>query len=239
MNTKRRLAVMIGAGIAPLLAVTLPTGTASAHGYVNSPPSRQAQCAAGTVDCGQIKYEPHSVEGPKGLKSCSGGNSRFAELDDDSKGWKATPVDSSTTFTWKLTARHATSTWQYFVGGQKVAEFNDGGAQPPATVNHQVDFGNLTGKQKVLAVWNVADTDNAFYSCIDVNIGGDPGGPGEPGDPDDCTATAWDAGSVYNGGDTVTWGDHTWRARWWVQGQEPGSSGEWGVWEDLGACAPA
>ncbi|MEU7738873.1 chitin-binding protein, partial [Streptomyces griseus] len=81
MKSKRLLAVAIGAGIAPLLAVTLPAGNASAHGYISSPPSRQAQCAAGTVSCGAIKYEPQSVEGPKGLSSCSGGNAGFAELE--------------------------------------------------------------------------------------------------------------------------------------------------------------
>ncbi|WAP53942.1 lytic polysaccharide monooxygenase auxiliary activity family 9 protein [Streptomyces sp. S465] len=172
MNMKRRLSVVIGAGIAPLLALCLPAGEASAHGYVSTPPSRQAQCAAGTVACGDIKYEPQSVEGPKGLTSCSGGNERFAELDDDSKGWVATPVSSKTSFTWKLSAPHATSTWQYFVGGSKIAEIDDGGAQPGETVTHDVDFGNLTGKQKVLAVWNIANTANAFYVCIDVNIGG-------------------------------------------------------------------
>ncbi|MGY5079721.1 lytic polysaccharide monooxygenase auxiliary activity family 9 protein [Streptomyces nigrescens] len=172
MHNKRKLALALGAGIAPLLVVTLPVGPASAHGYVSSPPSRQAQCAAGTIDCGPIKWEPQSVEGPKGLTSCSGGNSRFAELDDDSKGWKVTPVGSSQTFNWRLTARHSTSTWQYFVGGKKVAEFNDGGAQPPATVSHIVNFGGITGKQKILAVWNIADTANAFYACIDVTIGG-------------------------------------------------------------------
>ncbi|KIZ17042.1 lytic polysaccharide monooxygenase auxiliary activity family 9 protein [Streptomyces natalensis] len=172
MNKMRRLAVAIGAAIAPFLVVTMPASPASAHGYVSTPPSRQAQCAAGTVACGPIKWEPQSVEGPKGLTSCSGGNSRFADLDDDSKGWQVTPVGSSQTFNWKLTARHATSTWQYFVGGQKIAEFDDGGAQPPATVSHTVDFGDITGKQKVLAVWNIADTANAFYACIDVNIGG-------------------------------------------------------------------
>ncbi|MYX05552.1 chitin-binding protein [Streptomyces sp. SID8375] len=172
MHKKRKLALALGAGIAPLLVVTLPVGPASAHGYVSSPPSRQAQCAAGTIDCGPIKWEPQSVEGPKGLTSCSGGNSRFAELDDDSKGWKVTPVGSSHTFNWRLTARHSTSTWQYFVGGKKVAEFNAGGAQPPATVSHTVNFGGITGKQKILAVWNIADTANAFYACIDVTIGG-------------------------------------------------------------------
>ncbi|MEU6923314.1 MULTISPECIES: lytic polysaccharide monooxygenase auxiliary activity family 9 protein [unclassified Streptomyces] len=171
MHAKRKTAAVIGALLAPVLVLTLPVGSASAHGYISSPPSRQAQCAAGTVSCGEIKYEPQSVEGPKGLTSCSGGNSRFAELDDDSKGWQVTPISRSTSFQWVLTARHATSTWQYFAGGRKIAEFNDNGAQPGATVTHQVDFGSLTGRQKVLAVWNIADTANAFYACIDVNVG--------------------------------------------------------------------
>ncbi|MGW8554668.1 lytic polysaccharide monooxygenase auxiliary activity family 9 protein [Streptomyces tubercidicus] len=172
MHRKRRLALAIGAAIAPLLVVTLPVSPASAHGYVSAPPSRQAQCAAGTVECGAIKWEPQSVEGPKGLTSCSGGNSQFAELDDDSKGWQATPVGTSQPFNWRLTARHSTSTWQYFIGGKKIAEFDDGGARPPETVSHTVNFGDITGRQKILAVWNIADTANAFYACIDVTIGG-------------------------------------------------------------------
>ncbi|WP_199551072.1 lytic polysaccharide monooxygenase auxiliary activity family 9 protein [Streptomyces sp. N35] len=172
MYIRRKTAALIGAALAPALALSLPASSASAHGYVSNPPSRQAQCAAGTVSCGDIAYEPQSVEGPKGLTSCSGGNSRFAELDDDSKGWTATPVAKSTTFSWKLSARHSTATWEYFVGGQRIAQFDDGGAQPGEIVNHQVDFGALSGKQKVLAVWNVADTTNAFYACIDVNVGG-------------------------------------------------------------------
>jgi len=172
MHAKRKTATAIGIALAPVLALTLPVGTASAHGYISSPPSRQAQCAEGTVSCGEIQHEPQSVEGPKGLTSCSGGNARFAELDDDSKGWKVTPVGKSSEFKWSLSARHSTSTWQYFVGGQKIAEFDDGGAQPGETVSHQVDFGSLSGNQKVLAVWNIADTANAFYACIDVNIGG-------------------------------------------------------------------
>ncbi|ATL25932.1 lytic polysaccharide monooxygenase auxiliary activity family 9 protein [Streptomyces formicae] len=172
MRSRRKIAAVIGAALAPVIAVSLPASSASAHGYISDPPSRQAQCAAGTVSCGEIKYEPQSVEGPKGLSSCSGGNSRFAELDDDSKGWAVTNVSSTTQFQWTLTARHSTSTWQYYAGGRKIAEFDDGGAQPGATVTHDVNFGGLSGKQKVLAVWNIADTANAFYACIDVNVGG-------------------------------------------------------------------
>ncbi|MEE1795596.1 lytic polysaccharide monooxygenase [Streptomyces sp. BE308] len=170
MHAKRKTAVAVGAVLAPVLALSLPVSPAGAHGYISSPPSRQAQCAAGTVSCGEIKYEPQSVEGPKGLTSCSGGNSRFADLDNDAKGWRVSPVSRSQSFQWTLTARHSTSTWQYYAGGQKIAEFNDNGAQPGATVTHQVNFGSHTGKQKVLAVWNIADTSNAFYACIDVNV---------------------------------------------------------------------
>ncbi|WP_246259019.1 lytic polysaccharide monooxygenase auxiliary activity family 9 protein [Streptomyces typhae] len=150
--------------------MSLPATPAQAHGWVTSPASRQDQCFNGSVECGPIKWEPDAVEGPKGLRSCSGGNAQFADLDDDGKGWAVHDVASSTTFTWRLTAQHSTSTWQYFVGSRKVAEFDQGGGQPPQFVRHKVDFGNISGGQKVLAVWNIADTANAFYACIDVNI---------------------------------------------------------------------
>jgi predicted carbohydrate-binding protein with CBM5 and CBM33 domain len=171
-HLKRRLvAVAAGLGIAPLL-VGLFALPASAHGYVNSPPSRQAQCAQGVVACGEIKWEPQSVEGPKGLRSCSGGNARFAELDDDNKGWHATPVGNTVNLTWTFTARHATSNYEYFIGGNRIAVFDGGGQQPPPTVSHSVNLGGVSGRQKLLAIWNIADTPNAFYACIDLNVGG-------------------------------------------------------------------
>ncbi|GAP63112.1 hypothetical protein ARMA_1535 [Ardenticatena maritima] len=51
-----------------------------------------------------------------------------------------------------------------------------------------------------------------------------------------CSAPAWDASAVYIGGDVVSHNGHEWRAKWWTQGEEPGTTGQWGVWEDLGAC---
>lgn len=170
MPNRKLTAAAVGAAIAPFL-VAIPAGTASAHGYVDAPPSRQAQCANSTVECGAIKWEPQSVEGPKGLKSCSGGNERFAELNDDSKAWKATPVGTQATFNWTLTAQHSTSTWEYYIGDDMVASFDQGGEQPPKQLSHDVDLSGYSGHQTVLAVWNVADTSNAFYSCIDVNVG--------------------------------------------------------------------
>ncbi|MFI0372101.1 lytic polysaccharide monooxygenase auxiliary activity family 9 protein [Actinomadura sp. 1N219] len=170
-KTGRKLAAATaGVAIAPLVAVVLPATAALAHGYVSAPPSRQAQCAQGVVQCGAIKYEPQSVEGPKGLRSCSGGNAGFAELDNDSKGWRVTNVGRSLSFTWTFTARHRTLNYEYYVGGQKVATVDGNMQQPPATVTHNVNLGSASGRQKILAVWNIGDTPNAFYACIDVNI---------------------------------------------------------------------
>ncbi|WP_067450990.1 lytic polysaccharide monooxygenase auxiliary activity family 9 protein [Actinomadura macra] len=167
---KRLIAAASGVALTPALVVVL-AGTASAHGYVNAPPSRQAQCAKGTVQCGGVKYEPQSVEGPKGQRTCNGGNSAFAELNDDSKGWTATPVGTSATFTWTFTARHRTTNWEYYIGGTRIANVSGNNAQPPATVSHTVNLAGHTGRQKILAIWNVADTSNAFYACVDVQVG--------------------------------------------------------------------
>lgn len=51
-----------------------------------------------------------------------------------------------------------------------------------------------------------------------------------------CTAPAWSAGSEYGAGTTVSHGSHQWKAKWWTKGETPGSTGDWGVWQDLGAC---
>lgn len=214
---------------------------ASAHGYVSSPPSRQALCAQGKVpDCGPIQYEPQSVEGPKGLKSCDGGKTQFAVLADNSRNWPATPVGTSVTFNWVLTARHATSTWEYFIGNTRIAQFNDGGKQPNATVAHQVSLAGYSGRQTILAVWNIADTANAFYNCVDVQIGGttnpsptataSPTATKSPTKPPttaapttkapttaapsrSATGVQWTAGTTYHVGDVVTYDGRRYQCR--------------------------
>ncbi|CAM5438881.1 chitinase [Streptomyces spiroverticillatus] len=51
-----------------------------------------------------------------------------------------------------------------------------------------------------------------------------------------CTAAPWAKATVYTGGQQVSHKGHTWKAKWWTTGEEPGTTGEWGVWQDLGAC---
>ncbi|WP_038841221.1 lytic polysaccharide monooxygenase [Salinispora arenicola] len=235
----------------PLTAVASAAGStlafaspASAHGYVASPPSRQALCAQRAVpDCGPIKYEPQSVEGPKGLKRCDGGLSQFAVLNDNNRGWPAREVGDTVTFSWTLTARHRTSTWEYFIGDTRIAQFDGGNRQPEAVVTHRVDLSDFAGPQTVLAIWNIGDTPMAFYNCIDLDVKGGgttpptqsptpeptstptqkPTGqptstalstnPGTPGQTGGPTTEAWAAGTAYRVGDEVTFGGERYRCR--------------------------
>jgi chitin-binding protein len=126
-----------------------------------------------------------------------------------------------------LTARHSTSTWEYFIGGTRLASFNDGGAQPGATKSHTVSMGGFTGRQTVLARWNIADTINAFYSCVDVTIGGGGGNPPPttppPTNPPTTPPTTpptqppaggtWRAGTAYSPGNVVTYGGASYTCR--------------------------
>ncbi|MBO3739004.1 lytic polysaccharide monooxygenase [Actinoplanes flavus] len=224
---KRRFAL-------PLLTVATVGGSllvaaspASAHGYISSPPSRQANCASGAVSgCGDIVYEPQSVEAPKGSMQCNGSGSRFTVLNDNSKSWPAATVGTSVTFNWVLTARHSTATWEYFIGNKLVASFNDGGAQPGATKSHTVNLSGYSGRQTVLARWNISDTVNAFYSCVDLNIGGGTTNPTptptatpttSPTPTPTPTATSgtttWAAGTAYRVGDRVTYNGVTYQCR--------------------------
>jgi chitinase len=48
-----------------------------------------------------------------------------------------------------------------------------------------------------------------------------------------CTGAAWDRGTVYTNGKQVSHNGRQWTARWWTQGDAPGSAE---VWSDGGAC---
>ncbi|MYX76581.1 chitinase C-terminal domain-containing protein [Streptomyces sp. SID3915] len=74
-----------------------------------------------------------------------------------------------------------------------------------------------------------------------VQPGAGPGtDPGTSPSPDPgggtCSPAAWSATAEYGTGATVSHRYHTWKAKWWTKGETPGSTGEWGVWQDLGAC---
>ncbi|MFE3493540.1 lytic polysaccharide monooxygenase [Streptomyces sp. NPDC059175] len=184
------------AGLAVAGASLLATGSASGHGYTESPISRQKLCATGTVtNCGEIQWEPQSVEGPKGFPLagpsdgtiCAGGNSRFAQLDDPRGGaWPATHLTAGAghTFRWQFTAPHATTDFRYYItrngwhpdqpltraalDPQPFLTVPYHGRRPPYALAHTGTLPVKSGRHLILAVWTVHDTGNAFYACSDV-----------------------------------------------------------------------
>src|SRR3954452_9753940 len=193
MPGKTALAVAgVVAAALPLLTAT----PAFSHGYTTSPPSRSYRCAQHQVaDCGAIQYEPQSVEGPKGFPQagpadgqiCSANHSEFAQLDDPRGGtWPTTAMTSGASydFTWTFTAIHATTSFRYFItkdGYDPAApltrsvlepapflQVDYGGQRPDNPAVHRGTLPVRHGRQLILAVWDIADTGNAFYSCADV-----------------------------------------------------------------------
>ncbi len=108
-------------------------------------------------------------------------------------------------------------------------------------------YGAIGGVMTWSINWD-ATNGYAFANTISDRLAGGPGGEGptdppteEPtdpptGEPGDCTASAWTSGATYTGGDVVSHDGSEWRAQWWTQGEEPGTTGEWGVWRLVGAC---
>ncbi|WP_284724016.1 lytic polysaccharide monooxygenase [Laceyella tengchongensis] len=167
---------------------------AFAHGYIQSPASRTYLCQQKqNTNCGQIQWEPQSVEGvgsfphsgpPDGQIT---GGGRYPELyEQTSTRWaKVTLRGGSNSFTWYLTAPHSTREWKYYITkkgwnpDKPIARADlelfcyvyDGGKRPPNTVTHQCNVPtDRSGYHVILGVWEIADTGNAFYQAVDVNL---------------------------------------------------------------------
>lgn len=50
-----------------------------------------------------------------------------------------------------------------------------------------------------------------------------------PTNPPSSDST-WNAEQVYQVGEVVEHAGQTWTAQWWTRGEEPGTTGQWGVW---------
>ncbi|WP_328538600.1 lytic polysaccharide monooxygenase auxiliary activity family 9 protein [Streptomyces sp. NBC_00344] len=131
--------------------------------------------------------------GPADGSICSAGHSNFAQLDGAKApgggNWPTTRLTGGQgyTFRWQFTARHATTDFEYFITKngwddsrpltradlepQPFMTVPYGGQQPPGTVSQQGTIPTQkTGHHVILAVWNIADTGNAFYACSDVSF---------------------------------------------------------------------
>ncbi|WP_112268848.1 lytic polysaccharide monooxygenase [Lentzea terrae] len=208
MKLTRKAALVMAA--VPAIVFITPVGTASAHGYVSSPPSRSAQCARGIVQgCGAPQWEPQSAEGVKGQMNCSGDRGDFAVLNEDNRGWQVTGTGTSLTMTWTFTARHRTRDYEYYINGTRVGYVNGNKLAPVDPVQHTINLSGFSGRQKLYAIWNIEDTAMAFYSCIDINIGGGGTQPPPTTNPPTTQPPAggtWAANTAYAVGAQVTYG---------------------------------
>nr|WP_232055807.1 lytic polysaccharide monooxygenase [Paenibacillus alvei] len=195
--------------LAMFVVTLLFSGTVLAHGYIDSPSSRADLCAKKVnKNCGFIIYEPQSLEAYKGFPAAgpadgkiASANGAFPELDQQSATrWsKVNITPGTTTFHWTIEANHATTSWKYYITKQDwnpnaplsrasfdltpFCNVDYKGKQPPHSYSDTCNVPSRTGYQVILAVWEIADTANAFYNVIDVDFGG-----GSPVDPTPPTA---------------------------------------------------
>lgn len=184
------LAMMLVAGAATLVFAE----KASAHGYIESPASRSYLCKTGqNTGCGQIQWEPQSVEGIGSFPQSGPadgeftGAGRYPELYTQTvdRWTKVTLQGGQNAFTWNLTAPHSTAEWKYYITKKDwnpnkplaradlelFCSFQDGGKRPPYTVTHSCNVPtDRSGYHIILGVWEIADTGMAFYQAIDVNL---------------------------------------------------------------------
>ncbi|SDU53443.1 glycosyl hydrolase family 18 protein [Jiangella alkaliphila] len=93
------------------------------------------------------------------------------------------------------------------------------------------DDGACSGEGGTTGNASGSDDGTDVGTATGTETGGDNGGPTTA-----CTAPAWNASTVYVGGNQVSHGGHHWTARHWTQGDTPAPS-EWGPWRDDGPCS--
>lgn len=152
------------------------------------------------TDLGDVQYEPQSIEAPKGFsldpstggpadgKLASAGTDLAKNLDEQSPDrWDENEVDAGQDLNlgWEYSAKHPTSKWHYYItkdGWDQNSPLSRSELQPLSTVEHdgtnpadgeahQVELPEgHTGDHVIYAVWDIDDTDNAFYSTVDIHI---------------------------------------------------------------------
>ncbi len=147
---------------------------------------------------GSVINAPQAVEDLKGfplngpadgkIASGNGGSGQidFA-LDKQSPSlWnKVNLTGGMQSFTWQYTAPHATSKWHYYITKKDwdpsqplsrkdlelITTVSHNGTAANNNLTHQINIPtDRQGYHIILGVWDVADTANAFYQVIDVNL---------------------------------------------------------------------
>lgn len=220
--------MLVGGGLTVVAATP-----ASAHGYVNGTVVARAAATQNT-DRGAVANEPQSLEAPKGFPESGPADGKLASagglfggvLDQQTAArWWKNPVSAGPlTVTWQYTAPHRTSQWRYYLtkpGWNPNApltrsEFeliatvpHDGGAastRPAHTITIPAD---RSGYHILYAIRDVADTTNAFYNTIDLDVGAPGQVPTSTPNPTSTPATTAPTTTVPTTADPTTEHQHS------------------------------
>ncbi|MGF1919535.1 lytic polysaccharide monooxygenase, partial [Enterococcus faecalis] len=166
----------------------------ASRGYVGSMAKQKLGWQAADEKYGAIINEPQSIEAPKGFPEqgpadgkIASGNGLFPKLDVQ-KGnyWDMQTMKGGVNyFTWHYTANHSTAKWHYYITKkgwnpdkpltrdefELIGTVQHDGSSSANNRTHAVNVPtDRSGYYVILAVWDVADTGNAFYNVIDVNL---------------------------------------------------------------------
>ncbi|ODJ71163.1 lytic polysaccharide monooxygenase [Brochothrix thermosphacta] len=173
---------------------------------------------------GAAMTQPQGLEAPKGFPingpadgSIASANGSLGDNKLDiqtSSYWKHQKMSTGVNdFTWHYTAVHNTTKWHYYMTKQGwdqnaplvrdelelIGTVEHDGSAASNNPTHQVKIpDNRSGYNVILAVWDVADTPNAFYQVIDVDVqkGGETPEAETPNAPTTLTASNVTASSM-------------------------------------------
>ncbi|WP_182380099.1 lytic polysaccharide monooxygenase [Nocardioides sp. WS12] len=194
---RRALPLALASAVVASLLVLGGAEPARAHGYVAGGAVTSRAAMSANADRGAVQYEPQSLEAPKGFPAAGPADGQIASaggkfggnLDaQSSTRWAKNPVRSGPiAITWTYTAAHATSQWRYYLttpgwdqnaplarkGFELIKTVDHDGSKASNNLTHSVTIpANRTGYHVLLAVWDIADTANAFYNVIDLDVSG-------------------------------------------------------------------
>ena len=154
-----------------------------------------------------------------------------------------------------------------FADFEYLATFNYNGNSPaPSRTlhNHNITLPtDRSGAHTIMIAWHVADNNVSWYRVKDIYLMNDgsiitpqpelPSSPTpeqpqapEQGTPEQELPTLpqlpgsyanWNSTTVYTQGNRVIHNNIIWEAQWWTAGEEPGTTGQWGVWRERGSVA--
>lgn len=173
--------------------------TPISRGYQGQLHNREWGWEAAKLVYGNVISSPQSLEYLKGfpeagprdgrIASAEGGLGQIGDFVLDDQGvdrWTKQSVKTGNLdLNWTYTALHRTTKWHYYItkpgwdpneplnraSFEKIAEVSHDGTFPVVGETHSITIPeDRIGYHVILAVWDIADTPNAFYNVIDANV---------------------------------------------------------------------